>query len=95
MRCDIRRGSDDKRVLLLKEVQSDWAQNARRSIASGDMDSDADKSPPFLKEWPALAMKLMLLHAAERGVNAVAWTRGAHQASRYKGVRRKWTGRAL
>ena len=41
---------------------------------------------PFMKEWPALAMKLVLLHAAHQGLDAVAWTRGAHQVFRYKGL---------
>lgn len=86
VRCDIRLGYDGERVLLLQEVQSDWAQNARRDVANGDMEPDSVEYPPFIKEWPALAMKLMLLHAAQRGAHAVAWTRGAHQAFRYKGL---------
>ncbi len=86
VRCDLREGADGERVLLLQEVQSDWAQEARRQIASGDMSPDDDECPPFLKEWPALAMKLVLLHAAHEGLDAVAWTRGAHQAFRYKGL---------
>jgi hypothetical protein len=86
VRCDIRQGDEGERVLLLQEVQSDWAQNVRREIACGDMEPEADDCPPFVKEWPALAMKLMLLHAVNRGLHAVAWTRGAHQAFRYKGL---------
>jgi hypothetical protein len=86
VRCDIRQGGEGERVLLLQEVQSDWAQNVRREIACGDMEPEADDCPPFVKEWPALAMKLMLLHAVNRGLHAVAWTRGAHQAFRYKGL---------
>ena len=35
-----------------------------------------------------LAIKLMLLHAAERGLDAMTWTRGAHQVFRYKGLGR-------
>jgi hypothetical protein len=31
-------------------------------------------------------MKLVLLHAAHQGVDAVAWTRGAQQVARYKGL---------
>ena len=85
VRCDLREGANGEQVLLLQEVQSDWAQDARRQIASGDMNLD-DGRPPFLKEWPALAMKLVLLHAAHEGLDAVAWTRGAHQAFRYKGL---------
>lgn len=45
-----------------------------------------DQRPPFLNEWPGLAMKLVLLHAAHRGIEAVAWTRGTHLAQRYKGL---------
>lgn len=86
VRCDLREGADGERVLLLQEVQSDWAQSARRAIACGDMDTGDDECPPFLKEWPALAMKLLLLHAAHQGLDAVAWTRGAHQVFRYKGL---------
>ncbi len=86
VRCDIREGSDGERVLMLQEVQSDWAQDARRAISFGDMEPGDDERPPFLKEWPALAMKLVLLHATHQGLDAVAWTRGAHQAFRYKGL---------
>ena len=71
---------------MLQEVQSDWAQDARRAISCGDMGPDDDACPPFVKEWPALAMKLVLLHAAHQGLDAVAWTRGAHQVFRYKGL---------
>ena len=86
VRCDVREDGDGGRVLMLHEVQSDWAQWARRVIACSDMDAGDDQRPPFLKEWPSLAMKLMLLHAAHQGLDAVAWTRGAHQVTRYKGL---------
>ena len=39
-----------------------------------------------MKEWSALAMKLVLLHAAQHGLDAVAWTRGSHQVYRWKGL---------
>jgi hypothetical protein len=86
VRCDVREGADGERVLLLHEVQSDWAQSARRDINCGDMEIGDDACPPFLKEWPALVMKLILLHAASRGLDAVTWTRGAHQVFRFKGL---------
>lgn len=86
VRCDIREGADGLRVLLLHEVQSDWAQIARRAISHGDIAANDPACPPFLKEWPALALKLMLLHAANERLDAVAWTQGAHQAARYKGL---------
>lgn len=33
-----------------------------------------------------MTMKLILLHAAHQGLDAVAWTRGTHQVTRYKGL---------
>lgn len=86
VRCDVRDGPDGERVLMLQEVQSDWAQSARTAIRDGVMDPDDSDVPPFLKEWPALAMKLMLLYAAHHGLDAVAWTRGEHQVRRYDGL---------
>lgn len=86
VRCDVREGANGERVLLLQEVQSDWAQNARRAISDGEMALDDPDCPPFLKEWSSLAMKLVLLHAAHHGLDVVAWTRGDHQAQRYRGL---------
>ena len=86
VRCDIREGVDGMRVLLLHEVQSDWAQIARRAVSDGEMSPNDPAYPPFLKEWSALALKLMLLHATTEGLDAVAWTQGVHQAARYKGL---------
>ncbi len=86
VRCDVREGADGERVLMLQEIQSDWAQQARRASSVGDMDVDGAVFPPFLKEWSVLAMKLVLLHAAFQGLDAVAWTRGAHQVHRWGGL---------
>lgn len=79
IRCDVRQGANDERMLLLHEGQSDWAQQARRK-ESGVV------SPLFMKEWPALAMKLVLLHAATQTMDAVVWTRGTHQVTRCMGL---------
>jgi hypothetical protein len=62
--------------MLLQEVQSDWAQQARRDRWEVGTSSTPIPVPPWLQEWPALAMKLMLLHAAQCGANAVAWATG-------------------
>lgn len=86
VRCDVREGADRERVLMVQEVQSDWAQRARRALSTGRMKAEDEVPPPFSKEWSALAMKLVLLHAAQQGLDAVAWTRGAHQVFRYKGL---------
>ena len=86
VRCDVRLGADDERVLMLQEVQSDWAQRARRAASVGVMRQEDEVPPPFMKEWSALVMKLVLLHAAYCGLDAVAWTRGAQQVHRWNGL---------
>lgn len=85
IRCDVRDGAEGERVLLLQEIQSDWAKSLRGTVEMLEADETDEQFPPFWKEWSALAMKLVLLHAAYQGLDAVAWTRGAHQAFRYKG----------
>ena len=85
VRCDMREGADGERVLVLQEVQSDWAQKARRFLQDEDS-TESIPVPPWLKEWPALALKLMLLHAAQQGATALAWTHGKVQVERYAGL---------
>ena len=86
VRCDGREGADGERVLMLQEVQSDWAQRARRALIKGETKADDEVPPPFMKEWPALVMKLVFIYATQHRFDAVAWTRGAHQVFRYKGL---------
>jgi len=86
VRCDLREGKDGETVLMLHEVQSDWAQELRRAIRDFGEEQTIVAESPFLNEWPALTLKLMLLHAAHLGVDALGWTRGAHQVHRYRGL---------
>ena len=86
VRCDVRDGADGEQMLLIQEVQSDWARNLRQAIDMLEADEEHPQFPPFWREWSALTMKLVLLHAAHQGLDAVAWTRGAHQTFRYKGL---------
>lgn len=89
VRCDVREGGSGEKVLMLQEVQSDWAQQTRRVRRDGDedgLDPVGIAAPPFLAEWPSLALKLVFLHASHLGMDAVVWTHGEHQAHRYKGL---------
>ena len=79
VRSDVREGLDGERVLFLQEIQSDWAQQARWRPASVP-------TPPWRDEWPALALKLMLLHAIAQGFDALAWTTGDEQVQRWSGL---------
>ena len=65
------RQAGDQRVLFLEEVQPPSAENQK-------------KMPPlFVKHWREIAFKWALRHAAENGLDAVAWTTGEQQAARY------------
>lgn len=86
IRCDVRDGAEGERVLLIQEIQSDWAKHLRQAIDMLDADEADEQFPPFWREWSALTMKLVLLHAAQQGLDAVASTRGEHQVFRYKGL---------
>ena len=86
VRCDLREDTDGNRVLLLHEIQSDWAQEARRSLKGGGDPSEWIPSPPWLHEWPALALKLMLLHASRQDAAALVWTHGYVQVERWNGL---------
>lgn len=86
VRCDFREGEHGERVLMLHEVQSDWMQEARQLMRDLDEEDEPCIDAPFLKEWPSLSIKLMLLHASHIGADALGWTTGRHQELRYKGM---------
>ncbi|MEW8026522.1 MAG: hypothetical protein AB2792_00805 [Candidatus Thiodiazotropha sp.] len=71
-----------RRLLFIEEIQSDWHQ-------SGAMYGYKNRWPgritpaPFRREWLSLAMKLLLMHAADHDFDAIAWTRGEVQESHY------------
>ncbi|HEY0846035.1 MAG TPA: hypothetical protein VGE12_11760 [Noviherbaspirillum sp.] len=89
MRTGMRETPDGECVLLILDLRSDWAEQARRDRKKTEASSTPTPVPPWLQEWPALAMKLLLLHAAQRGAQALAWTTGDMQASHDGGFDRE------
>lgn len=88
VRTDIRETEDGRRMLLLQEVQSDWARSAHRhKKALGALAIQALRDDiatvPFLKDWLSLVLKLMVLHAVGLGLDGVAWTTGLQQSHRH------------
>lgn len=77
LRVDVREGATGERILLVQELQSDWADESR-------LDTEVPR-PPFFKEWPRLGLKLALLHAAKQGLDGVAWLMGSQQVERFGG----------
>lgn len=90
VRCDIRENFNGDKILFMQEIQSDWAQQSRNESfpESSPDDDESIPSPPWLKEWPSLGLKLMLLHAVRLGINGFAWTPGDVQMERYKNYAR-------
>ena len=81
-RSDLREGPKGERVLFIQEIQSDWCQETRQA----GNNEFALPNPPWLKEWPELALKLLLLHASRTGIEVLAWTTGDLQVTRWKGL---------
>ena len=71
-----------RRLLFIEEIQSDWHQSG---AVHGYQNRWPGRLPPapFSNSWVGLALKLILLHAAEENYDGVAWTRGDVQESHY------------
>lgn len=82
IRFNERTTEDGQKVLFIEEVQSDWAQEARKSGQKGE-----GKVPdmPFKNtdQWVNLAMRRAMKYAADNGFDRIAWTTGEHQVKRY------------
>jgi hypothetical protein len=78
MRTKVRHISGSQRVLFIEELQSDWHQLSERSRRFEEI-----PPAPFRKEWVSLALKLLLLHAVERGLDAIAWADAGVHEMRY------------
>lgn len=79
LRTKVRTTGDGRRVLFIEELQSDWQQAAARHGVRRGI-----PLAPFRREWPSLALKLMLLHVAESGLDGIAWTDAAVHELRYE-----------
>ncbi len=81
IRSKLRRTLDGRRMLFIEEIQSDWHQAAARCVLRGEI-----PRAPFRREWAALALKLMLLHVVEKGLDGIAWADGPVHHLRYDRV---------
>lgn len=81
IRSKVRRTRDGCRVLFVEELQSDWHQAYARYGLRGGI-----PRAPFRREWASLALKLMLLHVVECGLDGIAWADAAVHELRYDKV---------
>ncbi len=86
VRTGIRETDDGRRVLFLDEIQSDW--HADLHAAAKDDPSTQNKAPPpdapFRKDWPLLALKLMLWWSQVLKLDGVAWSTADLQSARWR-----------
>jgi hypothetical protein len=87
LRTSVHEVPGGRRVLYLDEAQSDW--HADLHFQSRGDTSRRPKAPvppaPFGKEWPLLAMKLMLWWAQRQGLDGLAWSTAELQRRRWRG----------
>lgn len=81
IRTKVRHTSSGERVLFIEELQSDWQQASLRYGSRGGV-----PRPPFRKEWVSLALKLMLMHVVEKGLDGIAWANADVHEQRYDRV---------
>lgn len=87
IRDGVRPDRRGRRVLFLEEIQSDWhaALHADEvALAAGRMPMPPARAP-FRKDWPLLALKVMLWWAQRLGLEGVAWSSYEVQADRWRG----------
>ena len=82
IRTTTRLDPQGQKLLFIEEVQSDWHQNGQTK-GYNNRHWGQIANAPFKKEWPALAIKLMLIHASQNGFDGIAWADGHIQETRY------------
>ena len=82
IRTTSRTDTKGRKILFIEEVQSDWHQSGKRNGYDNSCWGQVVNAP-YKKEWPVLAVKLMLVHASQNGFAGVAWPRGSVQEMRY------------
>lgn len=82
LRTTTRLDAQGRKLLFIEEVQSDWHQNGQQQGYDSNPWGKVANAP-FKKEWPVLAVKLMLIHASQNGFDGIAWPDGAIQETRY------------
>ncbi|MDR1934342.1 MAG: hypothetical protein LBS49_01935, partial [Candidatus Accumulibacter sp.] len=87
IRTGIRKIDDGRRVLFLDEIQSDWHADLHAASKRDFLQQDKQPPPeaPFRKDWPLLALKLMLWWAQIQNLDGVAWSTAELQSARWRG----------
>lgn len=82
IRTTSRRDTSGNKLLFIEEIQSDWHQQGHVHGYNNSPWGNVANAP-FKKEWPVLAIKLMLIRASNNGFDGIAWADGDIQETRY------------
>lgn len=82
IRTTTRTDTAGRKILFIEEVQSDWHQSGKRNGYDNSSWGQVANAP-FKKDWPVLAVKLMLIQASQNGFAGIAWSMGNVQEMRY------------
>jgi hypothetical protein len=82
IRTTIRSDEQQRELLFIEEIQSDWHQSGRRYGYDTSVWGQVANAP-FKKDWSVLATKLMLIYASQNGFAGIAWAGGEIQELRY------------
>jgi len=86
VRTTFRSNTDQEKVLLLEEIQSDWNQSLR-DIELGKAEQEVLDNPPpnnpYRSQWLETSLKAMLTLAARQSVSGIAWLPGKVHAQRF------------
>ena len=82
IRTTTRTDNTGRKILFIEEVQSDWHQSGKR-YGYNNSSWGRVANAPFKREWPVLAVKLMLIQASQNGFAGIAWSTGSVQEMRY------------
>jgi hypothetical protein len=82
IRTTVRKDNRDRKLLFVEEIQSDWHQSGNRYGYDCNVWGQVANAP-FKKDWPILAIKLMLIYAVQNGFEGVSWPKGEIQETRY------------
>lgn len=76
-----RTDQENKDIDELRKLQDQLTDISEKLISHSQKGPVPDA--PFKDSWDALAMKRIMLYAADHGYDMVGWTRGQHQADRW------------
>ena len=81
---------DDKKIMFIEEIQSDWAKEVRRYAEAGKKELPGAEFTPSLpvKDWQEFTLKRLTKRAIDEGYDGISWASGKQVADMYSLAKR-------